>query len=49
MAVVIEADEALVEGSVPESGEQQAVVDVEALLVGAVGPGDEMRAAAPDR
>ena len=41
-AVVGEADEALIEGGVPEGREQKAVVDVEALLVVAVGPGHDV-------
>jgi hypothetical protein len=37
-AIIGEADEALIEGSVPKRGEQKTVVHVEALLVVAVGP-----------
>jgi len=45
-AVVGEADQAVVEGGVPEGGEEQAVVDVQAQGVGfAFGPGDDVRGA----
>jgi len=50
-SVIGEADEALVECGVPEGREEQAVVDVEALLIVAVRPGDDVGgpAAAQDR
>jgi hypothetical protein len=36
-SVIGEADQALVEGGIPEGGEEQAVVDIEALCVVAFG------------
>src|SRR5437762_14249317 len=44
-AVISEADEALVEGGVPQGGEQKAVVDVEPLRVVAFRPGHNVRSA----
>ena len=44
-AVISEADEALVEGGVPQGGEQKAIVDVEALHVVAFRPGHNVRSA----
>src|SRR5579883_380289 len=45
-AVVVEGDEAFVEGGVPESGEEEAVMDVEALRIArAVRPADDVRGA----
>jgi hypothetical protein len=40
--VMGEADQALVERPVPEGREQEAAVDIEALLVVAVGPGHDV-------
>src|SRR5688572_16502769 len=42
-AVVGEADQAFVEGGIPQCREQKPVVDVEALLVSTLGPGDDVR------
>ena len=45
-AIVAKADEATIEGGVPESGQKQAVVDVKALsIVNAFGPRDDVRSA----
>jgi hypothetical protein len=44
-AVAGETDETLVECGVPEGREEQAVVDIEALLVIAVRPGDDVGSA----
>src|SRR4051794_37427366 len=44
-AVISEADEALVEGGIPQGGEQKAIVDVEALHVVAFRPGHNVRSA----
>jgi hypothetical protein len=37
-SIVSEADETLVKGCIPERGQQETVMHVEALLVGALGP-----------
>jgi hypothetical protein len=41
-SVIGEADQASVEGGIPQRGEKQAVVYVEALRVIALGPGDDI-------
>jgi hypothetical protein len=43
--IIGEADEALIEGGVPQRREQQAVVDIKALFIGALGPWHDMRGA----